>query len=79
MGNDYTVIRHLGIKCRSDCYLIEYADGRQGILLRTLYQGELLERNITNEHKVQAFMDYFDRISRTSRRGRLMGRGNNHE
>lgn len=75
MGNDYTVVRHLGIKCRSDCYLIEYADGRQGILLRTLYQGELLERNITNEHKVREFMDYFDHISRTSRRGRLMGRG----
>lgn len=52
MGNNYTVVRHLGIKCRSDCYLIKYADGRQGILLRTLYQGELLERNITNEHKV---------------------------
>ena len=79
MGNDYTVVRHLGIKCRSDCYLIEYADGRQGILLRTLYQGELLERNITNEHKVQAVMDYCDRISRTARRGRLMGRGNNYE
>ena len=79
MDNNYTVVRHLGIKCRSDCYLIEYTDGRQGILLRTLYKGELLERNITNEHKVQAFMDYFDRISRASRRGRLMGRGNNHE
>ena len=59
MDNNYTIVRHLGIKCRSDCYLIKYADGRQGILLRTLYQGELLERNITNEHKVQAFMDYF--------------------
>ena len=79
MDNNYTIVRHLGIKCRSDCYLIKYADGRQGILLRTLYQGELLERNITNEHKVQAFMDFFDRISRTSRRGRIMERGNNHE
>lgn len=78
MDNDYTIVRHLGIKGRSDCYLIKYADGRQGIRLKTLYQGELLERNIASERKVQGFMEYFDRISRTSTR-RVKGRGNNHE
>ena len=67
MDNKYAVVRHLGIKGRSDCYLIEYGDGRHGIRLKTLYQGKLLERNIVGEHKVKDFMNYFDHISKGNR------------
>lgn len=67
MDNSYTIVRRLGIRGRSDCYLIEYGDGRRGIRLKTLYQGKLLERNIVGEKKVKDFIDYFDRVSKENR------------
>lgn len=64
MRNSDLIIRRLGIKGNSVCYLTRRNDGRYGIHTKGLYRSHLVERNITKEQEVHEIIEYFDRIER---------------